>query len=107
MYTLHQVKYSEEKEKPGKAIFAAKTKEEQAKLKTYTFTDNYRKFLIRIIFLENTTKLYLFSLTETVIENITLKTLPGGEEFFMNDNNAPLVIDKRIDVESIELKVGE
>ncbi|MCH7515744.1 MAG: hypothetical protein IIA49_00100 [Bacteroidetes bacterium] len=105
VFTLHPVKYEEKKERNGSVIFAAKTKEEQAKLKTYTFTDDDRKFLIRIICFENTAKLFLFSLTEKVIENITVKILPGGEEIFMNNNNTSLMIDKRIDVESIELRI--
>jgi len=61
VFTLHQVKYSEEKEKSGKAIFAAKTKEESTKLKTYTFTDDEKKYLVRIISYEKSTRVYLLS----------------------------------------------
>ena len=107
VFTLHPVKYEENKERNGPVIFAAKTKEEQAKLKTYTFTDDDRKFLIRIISVEDSTKLYLFSISGDTIKDITLKILPGGEEFFMNNNSTPLMIDKIIEVGYIELSVGD
>ena len=105
VFTLHPVKYEEKNERPGSVIFAAKTMEEQAKLKTYTFTDDDRKFLIRIISIGDSTKLYLFSLSGDTIKDITIKIFPGEEEYIMNDNDSPLEIDKRIDTESIELKI--
>jgi len=105
VFTLYPVKYSEGKEKSGKAIFAAKTKEESPKLKTCTFTDDERKYLVRIISYEKSTRVYLFSTENDLVKNITIKISPTGEEVYMNNNSTPLVIDKRIDVESIELRI--
>ncbi len=107
VFKLHVVKFEEEKEYPGKIIFAAKTKDDVPKIKTRTFIDNEKNFLVRVINFENSTKIYLFTPADDKVENITIKIFPGGEEFFVMDNSTPLVIDKRIDVEYIELRVGD
>jgi len=106
-FTLHPLKIEEEKESPGKIIFAAKSKDEASKIKTKTFIDNEKNFLVRIINFENSTKIYLFTPADDKVENISIKILPSNEEHFMNNNDDPLVIDKRIDVEHIELRVSE
>ena len=105
VFTLHPVKYEEKKERNGSVIFAAKTKEEQLKIKTHTFTDNEKQFLVRIVNFESFTKIYLFSQKDVLVKNINIKVFPGGGDFFMKDNTVPLVIDKRIDVESIKLRI--
>ncbi len=107
VFNLYSVEYEEKKKDSGKVIFAAKTKDEAAKIKTKTFIDNEKNFLVRIINFENSTKIYLFTPADDKVENITIKIFPGREDFYMNNNSTPLVIDKRIDVEYIELRVSE
>ena len=105
VFTLHPVKYEEKKERNGSVIFAAKAKEEQLKIKTHTFTDDEKQFLVRIVNFESVTKIYLFPRKDVLAENINIKVFPGGEDFFMKDSSSPLEIKKRIDVESIELRI--
>ena len=38
-------------------------------------------------------------------KDITVTILLGEKEFIMNDNGTPLVLEKRIEVESIELRI--
>ena len=106
IFFLSPVNYVEEKKSNGSLIFAAKTAEEPSKLSTYTFTDEEKNFLVRVVSFENSTKVYLFSLKEDLIQNITLKIFPGEEEFFMKDNSESLELDRKIKVESIEIKIN-
>jgi hypothetical protein len=105
VFKLNQVKH--ENEDSGKVIFAAKTKDETLQIKTKTFIDDENNFLVRVINFAGSTKIYLFTPTNDKVENISIKIFPSSEEYFMNDNDAPLLIDKRIDVESIELRIGD
>jgi len=65
----------------------------------------FQQALVRIVSYEKSTRVYLFSTDNDLVENITVKIFPMGEEFFMKDNSTQFVIDKRIDVKSMELKI--
>ena len=104
VFYLYPVNYEESDKNFGPLIFAAKSGKESSTLNTSTFLDEDKEFLIRIITFEDTTKIYFFSFTKEILENLSIRILPDEEEFHLKDTTKPLEIDRKITISSIEIR---
>lgn len=85
---------------------AASTKELTPKISTKTFVDNEKEYLIKVMSIDNETKVFVFSTNDQIIKDFDIVIKPNNLIFHLEDNSEPLIINQSIDVEKIQLKFG-
>jgi len=105
IFFLYPRKYEKEKSNNEALIYAAKTADVPSKISTATFTDEDGKFLVRKVSTQSSTKLYIFSTVDELIQNFTIKILPDKEKITITNNNEPIELPGNIKIESIEIEL--
>ena len=86
-------------------ILAAASPEQKPAVSAQSFIDEDKTFLIRLLRIDNKTKIFTFPITHTDIKDFKI-TLHPEENTFTVHNNEPFEIEGRHDVEAISVKVG-
>ena len=94
-----------EKKPSDVPILAAASACEESKVSAQTFIDESKTFLIRLLRMDNITKIFTFPIIHTDIDSFRI-TLHPEENTFTVHNNDPFEIEGRHDVESISVELG-
>lgn len=86
-------------------ILAAASAPEEPKIVAQTFIDEGKTFLIRLLRMDNITKIFTFPITHTDIESFRI-TLHPEENTFTVHNNEPFEIEGRHNVDAISVELG-
>jgi len=97
-----------EKSKKGKKDKGLVLATDSAELKTQqtsqTFYDEKKEYLIKLVYSESETKIFVFSTSESELKNLKLTLHPNEKEYFLKDNSNPLEVNENITAESILLE---
>ncbi len=86
-------------------ILAAASAPEEPKIAAQTFIDESKTFLIRLLRMDDITKIFTFPITHTDLKSFRI-TLHPEENTFTVYNNEPFEIEGRHNVEAISVEVG-
>ena len=85
-------------------ILAAASAETDFKVNSQTFFDEENDYLIRLLNFQDSSRIYVFSITDQVLKNYKVILHPSEESYTQKDNSVPLEINNVSHVESIELQ---
>ncbi|MBK8946420.1 MAG: hypothetical protein IPM32_14285 [Ignavibacteriae bacterium] len=74
-----------------------------SKISNNTFIDESNFYFIKVYAEPNFTKIYIFSETSDTVNNFELKISPSNEIIRCVDNSNPIILNKNIEIDSIEL----
>lgn len=104
-FILYPVDYGHKKKHSDVLILAADSiAAESNEIKSKTFIDEGRNYLIRLIKENSKSKIYVFSTHEPVMKNFTVVIKPQSVKYVLDNNSRPLEIEGNIDPESIEIE---
>jgi hypothetical protein len=101
---LTLVKEESVKKKKDFLVLAADSPKEEPKISTKTFVNEENGYLIKLINLKNSARIFVFSAYEEVLRNYKIILHPSGTSFFQPNNSSPLEINYKIEAENIELE---
>lgn len=102
--SLYPVDDKIEKRLSDVPILAAASATEESKVSAQTFIDDGKKFLIRVLIIDNITKIFTFPITHTDIKDFNI-TLHPEERTYSIHNREPIEIEGTPRVESISLEL--
>jgi len=101
---LTLVKEEPVKKKKDFLVLAADSPKEEPRISTKTFINEDSGYLVKLINLKNSAKVFVFSAYVEVLQNYKIIFQPSGASFFQSDNSSPLEINYKIEAENIELE---
>jgi len=101
---LTLIKEESVKKKKDFLVLAADSPKEEPRISSRTFVNEENGYLIKLINLRNSERIFVFSAFEKVLRNYKIILHPSGKSFFQSDNSIPLEIDYKIEVDNIELE---
>ena len=103
--TLYPVDDKIEKKPSDVPILAAASAPEESKVSAQTFIDEGKTFLIRLLRIDNITKIFTFPITHTDSKSFRITLHPEKNTFTVR-NNEPFEIEGRHNVEAISVELG-
>lgn len=100
--TLHKEAITKAKI-PNKLRLAAASVPHLPKVRAFSFLDDGKNFLARIVNVEAKQKLYLFSTKDELLRNFTVTVYPSGESHTCHDNSSAINLETSDDVEKINI----
>jgi len=85
-------------------ILAAASPEKESQVKTQTFVDEKKGFVIRLVRVGEKAKIYVFSINKEWEKKICLTFYPSNQKYHIADINTPLDLANLVPVESISLE---
>jgi hypothetical protein len=86
-------------------ILAAASAEEKPAVSAQSFIDEDKTFLIRLLRMDNKTKIFTFPITHTDIKDFNIILHPEERTYSIH-NREPIEIEGRHEIESISVEVG-
>lgn len=77
------------------------------KMTTKTFVDNEKEYMIKVLSYEKSTKIFVFSTNDEVVNNFDITIEPQNLKYHFDDNSEPLQLDQVIEVEKIKLSFSK
>jgi hypothetical protein len=98
---LHQLK-EPAKERPSRLAADSET-ELKPRITTKTFVDDEKNYMVKILQNGKSTKIFVFSTQDEILENFNLYIEPQELEFHFKDNTEPLVLEGKLEIENIKI----
>lgn len=93
--------------KKEKHRLAARSVDLAPKMTTKTFIDNEKEYMIKVMSYEKSTKIFVFSTNDEVVNNFDITIEPQNLKYHFDDNSEPLQLDQVIEVEKIQLSFSK
>lgn len=77
-----------------------------SEMSTRTFVDEDKEYMIKVIIHDSTTKVFVFSVKNDVVNNFDIIIEPAEARYHFKDNSQPLIINSEIEIDSIRLEFG-
>jgi hypothetical protein len=77
------------------------------KMTTKTFVDNEKEYLIKVLYSEEVTKIFVFSTNDELVKDFDILIEPQNLKYHCEDNSEPLQIAQLIDPEKIQLSFNK
>jgi hypothetical protein len=100
-----EVEKIKKKKKSEGLILAADSAELKSQQTSQTFSDEKKEYLVKLISSESTTKIFVFSTSESELKNLKLTLHPNDKQYFLKDNSNHLEVNENIIAESISLEL--
>ena len=101
---LTLIKEESVKKKKDFLVLAADSPKEEPRISTRTFVNKENGYLIKLINIKNSARIFVFSAYDEVLRNYKIILHPLEKTFFQSDNSIPLEIDYKIEADNIELE---
>lgn len=75
-----------------------------SEMSSRTFVDEDKEYMIKVIIHDSTTKVFVFSVKNDVVNNFDIIIEPAEARYHFKDNLQPLVINSGIEIDSIRLE---
>jgi len=75
----------------------------EKKTVSQTFMDAAEKYLIRVNIIDDTTKVFIFSVKNEKLNDLKIIFSPSKTEYTLKNTNEPLVIQERVEISSIKI----
>ncbi len=83
-------------------LAADSTKSERS-VKAISFTDESNSYMIKALIDKDKTIIYVFSTDNKELKDFSLLIKPSGEVYHLHSNKTPLILDRSLSIESIDL----
>jgi hypothetical protein len=88
----------------GGLVHAAASEEDKPIVKSKTFIDENKSYMIKCMNYESKSKIFVFSVYDELIKDFSITIQPQNLHYKLDDNSMPLELDLAIDPESITLE---